>query len=396
MTTERSSFDDQGTAGAMGDDALGNVDALVGTREDTMTSSGLSDAPSTHRLREHRDLKSSRQPTDPSGDRLQDAASSVADRVADTAQQQVGTRVESQLGRGADVLGQVSQAIRQSGEQLRSDQPQIASFADTAAEQVDRASQYLRQTDFQGLVRGAEDFARRQPAVFLGGALRPRARGLPVPEGVARRRQPARLRARVRAGRLRSYGIRPLRPVRRLLVRGRELRQHAACMPAPGSERRRRSRHRRMATRRTPVPARRPPPTRERSMAEPRTERSLGELFGSLTSQLGQLVHKEIELARTEMTANVVRTGRNASLIGVGGAVAYGGFLVVLAAAVGVLMMLGLDLWLAALIVGLVVIGIGYALIQRGRSQLEAGSLAPTRTIETLKDDAEWAKDQTR
>ena len=131
-------------------------------------------------------------------------------------------------------------------------------------------------------------------------------------------------------------------------------------------------------------------------MAEPRTERSLGELFGSLTSQLGQLVHKEMELARTEMTANVVRTGRNASLIGVGGAVAYGGFLVVLAAAVGVLMMLGLDMWLAALIVGLVVIGIGAALIQRGRSQLEAGSLAPTRTIETLKDDAEWAKDQTR
>jgi xanthine/uracil permease len=131
-------------------------------------------------------------------------------------------------------------------------------------------------------------------------------------------------------------------------------------------------------------------------MAEPRTERSLGELFGSLTSQLGQLVHKEVELARTEMTANVVRTSRNASLIGVGGAVAYAGFLVVLAAAVGVLMMLGLDLWLAALIVGLVVMGIGAALIQRGRSQLEAASLAPTRTIESLKEDAEWAKDQTR
>jgi TRAP-type C4-dicarboxylate transport system permease small subunit len=131
-------------------------------------------------------------------------------------------------------------------------------------------------------------------------------------------------------------------------------------------------------------------------MAEPRTERSLGELFSSLTAQLGQLVHKEVELARTEVTANVVRTGRNATLIGVGGAVAYGGFRVVLGAAVAVLAALGLDLWLAALIVGLVVIAIGYALIQRGRSQLEAGSLAPDRTIETLKDDARWAKDQTR
>jgi hypothetical protein len=131
-------------------------------------------------------------------------------------------------------------------------------------------------------------------------------------------------------------------------------------------------------------------------MAESRSDRSLGDLFGSLTSQLGQLIHKEVELARTEITANAVRTGKNASLIGVGGAVAYGGFLVVLAAAVGALMALGLDLWLAALIVGVVVIGIGYALIQRGRSQLEAASMAPTRTIESLKEDAEWAKDQTR
>jgi len=131
-------------------------------------------------------------------------------------------------------------------------------------------------------------------------------------------------------------------------------------------------------------------------MAESRSDRSLGDLFASLTSQLGQLIHKEVELARTEITANAVRTGKNASLIGVGGAIAYGGFLVVLAAAVGALMALGLDLWLAALIVGVVVIGIGYALIQRGRSQLEAASMAPTRTIESLKEDAEWAKDQTR
>lgn len=131
-------------------------------------------------------------------------------------------------------------------------------------------------------------------------------------------------------------------------------------------------------------------------MAESRSDRSLGDLFGSLTSQLGQLIHKEVELARTEITANAVRTGKNASLIGIGGAVAYGGYLVLLAAAVGLLVSLGLDLWLAALIVGVVVVGIGLALVQRGRSQLEAGSLAPTKTIETLKEDAEWAKDQTR
>ncbi|HEX5828912.1 MAG TPA: hypothetical protein VFY23_15415 [Candidatus Limnocylindrales bacterium] len=189
MTTERGSFEDPGSdPNAMGDDALGNVDAVVGTREDEMTSSGLSDAPfpsgastssTTTSPTADRDtawatgsgtsLGSSS--SSGSGDRLQDAASGVVDRVAGTAQQQVGTQVNSQLSHGADVLGQVSRAIRQSGEQLREEQPQIATFADTAAQQVDKVGDFLRQTDFPGLVREAEGFARRQPAVFLGGAM---------------------------------------------------------------------------------------------------------------------------------------------------------------------------------------------------------------------------------
>lgn len=132
-------------------------------------------------------------------------------------------------------------------------------------------------------------------------------------------------------------------------------------------------------------------------MAAPRTERSLGDLFGDLTSQLTQLLHREVELAKTEMTANVVRTGRNASLIGAGGVVVHAGFLALVAAAIALLVSaFDLDVWIGALIVAVLLLGAGFALIQRGRSQLEASSLVPTRTIETLKDDAEWAKDQTR
>jgi hypothetical protein len=132
-------------------------------------------------------------------------------------------------------------------------------------------------------------------------------------------------------------------------------------------------------------------------MAESRGERSLGELFGTLTTQLGQLIHKEVELARTELTANAVRTARNASLIGAGGVIVHAGFLVLCAAVVALLVsVFDLDVWVGALIVAAVLFVAGFALIQRGRSQLEAGSLAPVRTIETLKDDAEWAKDQTR
>lgn len=132
-------------------------------------------------------------------------------------------------------------------------------------------------------------------------------------------------------------------------------------------------------------------------MAEPRRERSLGELFGDLTSQLGQLVHKEVELARTEITANAVRTARNASLVGAGGVVVHAGFLALVIAVIALLVsVFDLDPWVSALIVSLLLFGVGALLITRGKSELEARSLAPTRTLETLKDDAEWAKDQTR
>ena len=132
-------------------------------------------------------------------------------------------------------------------------------------------------------------------------------------------------------------------------------------------------------------------------MAESRSDRSLGELFGALTSQLGQLIHQEVELARTEITANAVRTGRNATLIGAGGVVVLAGFLALVLAAIALLVsVFNLDPWISALIVAVLLFATGALLIQRGRTQLEGTNLAPTRTLETLKEDAEWAKDQTR
>jgi cbb3-type cytochrome oxidase subunit 3 len=131
-------------------------------------------------------------------------------------------------------------------------------------------------------------------------------------------------------------------------------------------------------------------------MAASRDSESLGDLFGRLSSQLGTLIRQEIELGRAELTASAQRTARNASLIGVGAAVGYAAFLALVGAAVALLDAIGLDTWLAALIVGLVLGGVAFALVQRGRSQLDAASLAPRRTIESLKDDAELAKERVR
>jgi hypothetical protein len=163
MTTERSSYDDPG-----------GVDAIVATREDQMTDSGLDDSTATTGVETAGGYGGSLgTPSTGSagGDRLQDAAGSVADRVAGTAQEKVGTQVDTALTRAGDTISQVADAVRQSGEQLRDQQPQVASFADTAAGQVDRFAQYLRGANAQDLLRQTEDFARRQPAIFLGGAL---------------------------------------------------------------------------------------------------------------------------------------------------------------------------------------------------------------------------------
>jgi ribosomal protein L11 methylase PrmA len=131
-------------------------------------------------------------------------------------------------------------------------------------------------------------------------------------------------------------------------------------------------------------------------MTAPDDGRSLGELFGSLTTQLGQLVQKEVELARTEIQANALQAARNASLVGVGAVVAHAGFLALVAAAIAGLVALGIYPWMAALLAGVVLVAAGGLLVQRGRARLEAASLAPKRTIETLKDDADWAREQTR
>ncbi len=74
---------------------------------------------------------------------------------------------------------------------------------------------------------------------------------------------------------------------------------------------------------------------------------------------------------------------------------AYAGFLALVAALIaGLVELILIPMWLAALIVGLVVAGIGYLLIQRGLSALKAVDLAPKQTIETIKEDVEWAKTQ--
>jgi len=131
-------------------------------------------------------------------------------------------------------------------------------------------------------------------------------------------------------------------------------------------------------------------------MQQNRQERSLGELFGDLTKETSNLVRQEVELAKTELSQKASSVGKDIGSLAVGGAIAYAGLLAIGAAIIIGLAQIGLPWWLSALIVGLVVAGIGYFLVQRGLSALKRQNLAPSKTIQTIKEDVEWAKGQTR
>jgi hypothetical protein len=123
-------------------------------------------------------------------------------------------------------------------------------------------------------------------------------------------------------------------------------------------------------------------------------DRSLGELFSELSQETTTLIRQEVNLAKTEMSQKASRVGKDVGFMAAGGAVAYAGLLAIIA---GVIALLGLviPLWLSALLVGLVVAGVGYFLVRRSLDALKQEDLAPRETIETLKEDKEWAKDQT-
>jgi hypothetical protein len=125
-------------------------------------------------------------------------------------------------------------------------------------------------------------------------------------------------------------------------------------------------------------------------MALSQDDRSLGDLFAELSRETGVLVRKELELATTELTANLRTAATHAGTVAAGGALTHAGLLVLLAALVIGLTQLGVTAWLSAAIVALVTMGGGYVLASRGLASLKRTNLTPAQTIETLKETATW------
>lgn len=129
-------------------------------------------------------------------------------------------------------------------------------------------------------------------------------------------------------------------------------------------------------------------------MAEGRDDRSLGELFADLARETSTLVRQELRQAGTEVGQRAAGIGKDIGVLVAGGVVLHAAFLTLVAAIIVGLADLGLDWWLAALIVALVLGALGYAVIARAQSAIKQADILPRHTIDNLKEDQEWAKEQ--
>ncbi|MCF5707555.1 phage holin family protein [Pseudomonas syringae] len=127
-----------------------------------------------------------------------------------------------------------------------------------------------------------------------------------------------------------------------------------------------------------------PPNTRQGS--NPENETSVLSLIRQLAHEVPALVTKEMALVKAEFRESIRSTKQGATTVGIGAIIMLGGLIMVLLAGVYALSYV-MDPWLAALIVGVAAMVIGFFMVQAGNKKLEPSNLVPERTASTLQKD---------
>jgi uncharacterized membrane protein YqjE len=123
-------------------------------------------------------------------------------------------------------------------------------------------------------------------------------------------------------------------------------------------------------------------------------DRGLGELVKDLASQTSTLVRQEIQLAQAEVTQKGKLAGKGAGMLTGAGVTALLG-LGALTAFLIIVLDSFLALWLAALIMTLLWLAVAAALALSGKKALQAATPPVPQTVETVKEDIQWAKTRT-
>jgi len=121
--------------------------------------------------------------------------------------------------------------------------------------------------------------------------------------------------------------------------------------------------------------------------------RSLPELISGLVADLADLVRKESELVRAEVTEKISQAGKAGGIIAIGAAALLGAFLVLIQALVLALSK-AMDPLLASIIVGVVLAVVGWLLIRSGLKLVQPQSLTPDRSVRQAREITHMAKGQ--
>jgi uncharacterized membrane protein YqjE len=133
---------------------------------------------------------------------------------------------------------------------------------------------------------------------------------------------------------------------------------------------------------------------RSETAADAAKDKSLGELLGQLSQETATLVRQEVELAKAELTEKAKAGGQAAGMFG---GAAFAGLLAAITFTAFLVLVLAEAMpgWVAALLVTLVYAGVAAFLALRGKDKAKAMvPPVPEQTIETVKEDVEWAKTQ--
>ncbi|MGI8673616.1 MAG: phage holin family protein [Luteitalea sp.] len=131
-------------------------------------------------------------------------------------------------------------------------------------------------------------------------------------------------------------------------------------------------------------------------MDAPRSERTIGELFSDLSQKTTLLIRQEVQLAKSELSQKAAHFGRGAAIAAVGGAVVHAALLSLVATVVLLLVRFGLDAWAAAGLTTVLLAGGGYLIVRSGLQAIKTQPVAPVETMDSLKETAQWLKNETR
>lgn len=126
--------------------------------------------------------------------------------------------------------------------------------------------------------------------------------------------------------------------------------------------------------------------------------RFIASILSDLAREVIVLVQQELQVAEVKASEKVSQAGAEISFLVVGGAVAFGGFLVLLQAAVFGLADILIDsydipqFWIASIIVGSIALIIGFALLKKGQNNLEEKDLVPCKSARSLWEDKDLTK----